>query len=83
MKTNKKLSVEAVSTAACTTVYGTSCSTYPEQIEVMELEVYSRPTCDKLRAFSHDAFTAAGAIHKLDRRRVLSTIRSTCRGEIF
>ena len=36
---------------------GTSCSLQynPEQIEVMELECYSRPTCNKLCASSHDA----------------------------
>ena len=27
----------------------------PEQVEVMELDGYSRPTCNKRRAFSHDA----------------------------
>jgi len=39
---------------------GTSCTTNPEQIEVMELDGYSRPTCNELRASSPDA---------LDRRR--------------
>jgi len=34
---------------------GTSCITNPEQTEVMELEGYSRPTCNKPRASSHDA----------------------------
>ena len=39
---------------------GTSCTTNPEQIEVMELDGYSRPTCNKLCASNPDA---------LDRRR--------------
>ena len=39
---------------------GTTGTTSPEQIEVMELEGYSRPTCSKLCSSSHDA---------LDRRR--------------
>jgi len=34
---------------------GTSCTTNPEQIEVMELNGCSRPTCNKLCAFSYDA----------------------------
>jgi len=33
---------------------GTSCTTNPEQIEVMELNGCSRPTCNKLCAFSYD-----------------------------
>ena len=48
----------------CRTAVGTSCTTNPEEIEVMELEGYSRPACNKLCAFSHDT---------LDRRRVLLT----------
>ena len=48
----------------CRTAVGTSCTTNPEEIEVMELEGYSRPSCNKLWAFSHDT---------LDRRRVLLT----------
>jgi len=42
----------------------------------MKLDGYSRPTC-KTRS------TVVGVIHKLDRRRVLSTAPSTCRGDIF
>jgi len=49
----------------------TTCTTSPEQIEVMELEGYSRPTYNKLCAFSHDALV--GVIHKLGRRRVFLT----------
>jgi len=61
----------------CRTAVGTSCTTNPEEIEVMELEGYSRPACNKLCAFSHDT---------LDRRRVLLTTlvhHRLCRGEIF
>ena len=43
-----------------TTPYETTCTTNPEQIEVMESEGCSRPTCNKLCASSHGA---------LDRRR--------------
>ena len=45
---------------------GTDCTTHPRQIEVTELDGYSRPTCNKLRASSHDA---------LDRRRCNSQAR--------
>ena len=34
---------------------GTSCTRNPEQIEIMLLEGYSRQTCNKLCASSHDA----------------------------
>jgi len=47
------------------------------------LSVCSRPTCNKLYDSNNDASKVAGVIHKLDRRRVLLTSRSTCRGEIF
>jgi len=52
----------------CGTTVGTTCTTNPQQIEVMELESYSRPTCNKLRASSHDTLPIIGVIHKLDRR---------------
>jgi len=39
---------------------GTGCTRNPEQIEVMKLQGYSRPTCNNFCASSHDA---------LDRRR--------------
>ena len=39
---------------------GTTGTTSPEQIEVMELEGYSRPTCSKLCASSHDALDRRG-----------------------
>ena len=71
-------------TVNCCTTAETSCIANPQQIEVIiDLESYSRPTCNKLRATSHDASTVLGVINKLDRRRVLLTTRSTCRGEIF
>jgi len=44
----------------------TSCTTNPEQIEVMELEGYSRQMCNKLCACSHDA---------VDRRKCNSQAR--------
>ena len=67
----------------CCTTVGTSCTAYPQQIET-ELECcYGRPTCDKLCRSIHNASTTVGVIHKLDRRRVLLTRRSTCRGDIF
>jgi len=40
----------------CTTV-GTSCTTNPEQTAVVELQVYSRPTCNKLYVSNNDAST--------------------------
>jgi len=43
--------------------------------------VYGRPTCNKLCAPSYSVDRRA--VNKLDRRRVLLTIRSTCHGEIF
>ena len=65
--------VEILSTA------GTSCTTNPQQIEVpvMELKHYGRRTRSK------PVSTVVSVVNKLDRRRVLLTIRSTCRGEIF
>ena len=66
----------------CITVV-TTCTTNSEQIEVMELEGYSRPTCNKLCSSGHDASIVVGVIYKLDRRRVLWTTRPTCRGIIF
>ena len=45
----------SVSGINCYTTVGTSCTTNPQQIEVMELEHYGRPTCNKLCASSHDS----------------------------
>ena len=47
----------------CCTAVGTSCTTNQEQIEVMELEGYSRPTRNKLCAFSNYASIIVCAIH--------------------
>ena len=69
--------------ANCCTTLTTSCTTHPERVEVTKLDRYSRPTCSKLCASSHDARDVVGVIHKLDRRRVLLNTPSTCRGEIF
>ena len=49
----------------------------------MELEGYSRPTCDKLCASSNYVSIVVGVIHKLDRRQVLLTAPSISRDEIF
>jgi len=57
------------------TTVGTSCTTSPQQIEVIELVGYSRQTCNNPRASSHDASTVVGVIHKLDRQRVLYMLR--------
>jgi len=44
----------------CCTTVGTSCTIglNPQQIEVMELQDYGRPTCNKLCASSHDGSTS-------------------------
>ena len=44
---------------------GTTCRTSPEQIEVMELEGYSRPTYNKLVHSATTCSTVVGVIHKL------------------
>ena len=54
-----------------------------EQIEVMELEGYSRPTCNKLVHPATMRSAIVGVIYRLYRRRVLLTTPSTCCGEIF
>jgi len=68
----------------CTTVVGTSCKTIPKQIEVKEsLEGYSQQRVTKLWASTTTRSTVVGVIHRLDRRRVLFTTSSTCRGGNF
>jgi len=65
------------------TAEGTSCSltANPQQIEVMEFDHYNRPIYNKLVcASNHGASTIVGVVNKLDRRRVLATARSICRG---
>jgi len=47
-----------------------------------QLQGYSRQTCNKLYTPGHEASTITGVIHKLDRRRILTT-PPTCRGEII
>jgi len=59
----------------CTTVRTTSATN--SQIEVMEVEHFGRPTCNKLCASSHDASAVISVVNKLDRRRVLLTTRLT------
>jgi len=44
---------------------GTTCTTSPEQIEVMELEGYSRPTYNKLVHSATTRSSVVGVIHKL------------------
>jgi len=44
---------------------GTTYTISPEQIEVMELEGYSRPTYNKLEQSSTTRSTIVGAVHKL------------------
>ena len=60
-----------------------SFTTNTEQIEVLELAGYSRPTCNKLCESSCDPFERRRCNPQLDRRRVLWTTPSTCHGEIF
>ena len=60
---------------------GTSCSTKPEQIEVMELEGHSRSTCNKLCTSSRDALDHRRCYPQARLRRVLLTAPSTCRGK--
>ena len=69
-----------VSLVNCCTTVGTSCTTNPQQIKIMELE--GRSTCNKLCASNNDASTVVGVIHKLDRRRV-SLPRGMCYGPVF
>jgi len=59
---------------------GTSCTTEQQEIDAMELEGYSWPTCSKQPRLV-DCRT--GVVNKLDRRRVLLATRQTWRVEIF
>ena len=61
--------------------FQTQCTTNPQQIELIELEGYSWPTCSKQPRLVD---CRIGVVNKLDRRRrrrVLLTTRSTCRSE--
>ena len=59
----------------------TSCTTNPQQIEVLESEGYSWLTCSKQPRLAE---CRIGVVNKLDRRRWVSlTTRLTCHGEIF
>ena len=70
----------AVSVEISSTI-GTSCSTNPEQTNVIELWSCSWPTFSSRR---HDASTVAGVVSKFHhRRRVLLTTPSTCSGDFF
>ena len=57
-----------------------SCIANPKQIKLMEIEGYSQPMCSKQPRLVD---CRIGVVNKLDRRRVLLTARSTCRGEIL
>jgi len=57
----------------------TSYQANPQQIELMELEGYSWPTCSKQPRLVD---CRIGVVNKLDRRRVLLTTRSTCHGSV-
>jgi len=61
---------------------GTSCTSNQEQIEVMELKGYIRPTCNKLCVSSHDAHDR----HRCNphaRPSTTLTTSLTCSREIF
>ena len=64
---------------------GTTCTTSPEKIEVMELEGYSRPTYNKLVHSATTHSTVVGVIHKLTVDEFVdNTCTPTiCCGEIF
>ena len=56
----------------CCTTAGTSCTTNPQQIEIMELEhTVDRRTVSYVRLAVHDAYSVVGVVNKLDYRRVL------------
>ena len=57
--------------------------TSPEQIEVMELEGYSRTTYNKLVHSAMTRFTIVGVIHKLTVNVDNTCTPKTCCGEIF
>ena len=58
-------------------------NTNPQQIEVTKSELFGQAMCKQLCRSSHDALTVVSVINKLDRRRVSSTTRWTCRDESF
>jgi len=55
-----------ISPTACRITVGISSTTDPQQVEVTELEGYSRPTCDKLCAFSNYTLIVVGVVNELD-----------------
>jgi len=63
---------------------GTTCTTSPKQLEVMELQDYSRPTYNKLVHSAMTRSTVVGVIHKLtvDEFFDHTNTPTTCRGEI-
>jgi len=61
---------------------GTSCTSNREQIEVMELNGYIRPTCNKLYVSSHDALDRHRCNPHARPSTTLTTSLTCCR-EIF
>jgi len=64
---------------------GITCTTSPEQIKVMELEGYSRPTYNKLVHSAMTRSTVVGVIYKLTVDEFVdhTVTPTTCCGEIF
>ena len=64
---------------------GTSFTTNPEQIKVMKLEGYSRPTYNKLVHSATTRLTVVGVIHKLTVDEFVDNTctPTTCCGEVF
>ena len=62
---------------------GTTCTTSSEQIEVMKLEGYSRPTYNKLAHSATTRSTVVGVIHKPTVDVDNTCTHTTCCGEIF
>ena len=68
--------------------FKTTCTTSPEQIEVMKLEGYSGLVCNK-RALNHDAIESLPLSYRCNKQtdhgRVvdITCIPTTCCGEIF
>ena len=66
---------------------GITCTTSPEQIKVMELEGYSRPTYNKLvhSAMTRSTVVSVTVIHKLTVDEFVdhTVTPTTCCGEIF
>jgi len=64
---------------------GTTCTTSPEQIKVIELEGYSQPAYNKLVHSATTRSTIIDVIHKLTVDEIVDNTNTpmTCCGEIF